>query len=346
MCIRDRDGVPAEVLACTQRFGGWPHVALVSVINGTAYYADGVLPALPPMQRAIGVMSGRIAPSDAGQTPVAASDQILAQRLAAQAFSSGDIGHYEALMALGTKANQEENFPAAVIAYRAALALQQKKIGLDNPGTIAPMLELALNLSDQAQYPQAASMFAAVAKLVPESSEMCIRDRDSITSGGASLSAPGGTVAIAPYTPGTAIDLGGTAAGLDLSGALLGAVSGSTARLDISTTGSIAADGAVSVAAGALRLNGNGVTFNGTLDVPGALELASTNGVTTSSGETLTAGTLLAGGGISGPVNMALGSNFIGTLGALSLSGGGNDLALNDQGALDVICLLYTSRCV
>ena len=165
------DGVPAEVLACTQRFGGWPHVALVSVINGTAYYADGVLPALPPMQRAIGVMSGRIAPSDAGQTPVAASDQILAQRLAAQAFSSGDIGHYEALMALGTKANQEENFPAAVIAYRAALALQQKKIGLDNPGTIAPMLELALNLSDQAQYPQAASMFAAVAKLVPESSD-------------------------------------------------------------------------------------------------------------------------------------------------------------------------------
>jgi hypothetical protein len=163
---------------------------------------------------------------------------------------------------------------------------------------------------------------------------------DSITSGGASLSAPGGTVAIAPYTPGTAIDLGGTAAGLDLSGALLGAVSGSTARLDISTTGSIAADGAVSVAAGALRLNGNGVTFNGTLDVPGALELASTNGVTTSSGETLTAGTLLAGGGISGPVNMALGSNFIGTLGALSLSGGGNDLALNDQGALDVIGLV------
>jgi CHAT domain-containing protein len=165
------DDAPAEALSCTQRFGGWPHIALVSVIGGTAYYADGVLPALPAMQRAMGVMSGKIPPSGAGQASVAASDQILAQRLAAQAFSSGDIGQYEALMALGSKVNQEEDFPAAVIAYRAALALQQRKLGADNPATVAPMLDLALNLSDQAQYPEAASLFAAAAKLVPASSD-------------------------------------------------------------------------------------------------------------------------------------------------------------------------------
>ena len=152
---------------------------------------------------------------------------------------------------------------------------------------------------------------------------------NSITSSGASLVAPGGTVAIAPYTSGTAIDLGGTAAGLDLGGALLDAVSGSTSLVDINTTGSIATDGAVSVAAGALLLSGNGVRFNGTLAVPGALELASTNGVTTAIGESLSAGTLLAGGAINGPVNMALGNNAIGTLGAFSLTG--SDLALTSQ---------------
>ena len=152
---------------------------------------------------------------------------------------------------------------------------------------------------------------------------------NSITSSGANLVAPGGTVAIAPYTSGTAIDLGGTAAGLDLGGALLDAVSGSTSLVDINTTGSIATDGAVSVAAGALLLSGNGVRFNGTLAVPGALELASTNGVTTAIGESLSAGTLLAGGAINGPVNMALGNNAIGTLGAFSLPG--SDLALTSQ---------------
>jgi CHAT domain-containing protein len=161
------DGVPAATLSCTQRFGGWPHVALAAVIDGKVYFADGVPAALPPMQRALGVLSGRIAASAAGTAAVAASDQVMVQRLAAQAFSSGDIGHYDALMRLGGQANQAEDFPSAVIAYRAALALQQKKLGADNPGTVAPTLELALNLSDAGQYAEAASLFAVAASRAP-----------------------------------------------------------------------------------------------------------------------------------------------------------------------------------
>jgi CHAT domain-containing protein len=165
------DGVPAEILTCTQRFGGWPHIALAAAIGGKVYYADGVLPALPPMQRALGVLAGRITASAAGTATVAASGQVLAQRLAAQAFSSGDIGHYDALMALGSQSNQAEDFPSAVIAYRAALALQQKKLGTDNPGTVAPTLELALNLSDAGQYGEAASLFTAAALRAPQASD-------------------------------------------------------------------------------------------------------------------------------------------------------------------------------
>ncbi len=165
------NGVPAEILSCTQRFGGWPHVAMVTAINNDIYYADGVLPALPPMQRAIGVASGTVSAASAGSAAVAASDQVLAQRLAAEAFSSGDIGHYDQLMALGSNANQAEDFPAAVIAYRAALSLQQKKLGADNPATIAPMLELALNLSDEGQYPEAESLFAAAAARAPRAAD-------------------------------------------------------------------------------------------------------------------------------------------------------------------------------
>ena len=165
------DNVPAEILSCTQRFGGWPHVALVAGVGGDIYYGDGVLPALPALQRAIGVASGRIRAADASTASVAGSDQLLAQRLAAQAFSSGDIGHYDALMDLGSKANQAEDFPAAVIAYRAALALQQKKLGPDDPGTIGPLLELALNLSDEGQFPEADSVFAAAAARAPAAAD-------------------------------------------------------------------------------------------------------------------------------------------------------------------------------
>ena len=165
------NGVPAEILPCTQRFSGWPYVALVAEIDGTAYYADGVLPALPAMQRAIGVLSGTVSAQAAGQMTVADSDQLLTQRLAAHAFSSGDVGQYDALMDLGAKANQAEDFPTAVIAYRAALALQQKKLGADNPGTVVPMLSLALNLSDQGLYPEAQAQFAAAARLAPRASD-------------------------------------------------------------------------------------------------------------------------------------------------------------------------------
>jgi CHAT domain-containing protein len=165
------DGVPAEILSCTQRYGGWPHVALATIINGNVYYADGVLPALPPMQRAVGVVSGRISAAQAGSATVAASDQVLAQRLASQAFSSGDIGQYEALMSVGSSANQAEDFPSAVIAYRAALALQEKKLGSDNPATVDPTLELALNLSDAGQYPEADSLFVQAAAKAPRSSD-------------------------------------------------------------------------------------------------------------------------------------------------------------------------------
>jgi CHAT domain-containing protein len=165
------DGEPAEILSCTQRIGGWPHVALVAVIGGLAYYADGVAPALPPMQRGIGLLSGKITAGEAGSAPVAATNQELAQRLAAQAYSSGDIGHYESLMQLGSQANQAEDFSSAVIAYRAALALQQEKLGVGNPATVAPMLELALNLSDEGDYAEAESLFATAATLTPASDD-------------------------------------------------------------------------------------------------------------------------------------------------------------------------------
>jgi len=165
------DGQPAEILPCTQRIGGWPHIALVAVIDGVAYYADGVSPALPPMQRGIGLLSGKISSAEAGSAPVSATEQELAQRLAAQAYSSGDIGHYEGLMQLGSQANQAEDFSSAVIAYRAALALQQEKLGADNPATVAPMLELALNLSDEGDYAEAESLFATAGTLAPASND-------------------------------------------------------------------------------------------------------------------------------------------------------------------------------
>lgn len=160
---------PAELLQCTQLVGGWGHVAMAALVHGHVWYADGVLPAAGVIERSIGVLAGVITPNAA---PVnSAADALLAKRLAAQAFSSGDIGQYDALMAAGTRANLADNPGAAESAFRAALAIQRKALGKDNPNTATAMMSLALELSDEGRFPEADSLFDRASELVPHSED-------------------------------------------------------------------------------------------------------------------------------------------------------------------------------
>ena len=161
------NGSPAELLQCTRLVGGWPHVAMVADVGGKVWYADGVLPAASVMERSIGVLAGVMKPNAA---PVSsAADALLAQRLAAQAFSSGDVGQFEELMVAGTRANLADNTGAAESAFRAALALQQKLLGKNNPETATTIMSLALQLSNQGRFAEADALFAQAAQLAPHS---------------------------------------------------------------------------------------------------------------------------------------------------------------------------------
>jgi len=163
------NGSPAELMQCTRLVGGWAHVAMVALVNGQAWYADGVLPAAKVMERSIGVLAGVISPSAA---PVSsAADALLARRLAAQAFSSGDIGQFNALMSAGTRANLADNPGAAESAFRAALGIQQKALGKNNPNTATAMMSLALELSDEGRFAEADNLFAQAQELVPRSDD-------------------------------------------------------------------------------------------------------------------------------------------------------------------------------
>ena len=163
------NGQPAQLMQCTRLVGGWAHVALVASINGTAWYADGVLPAVSVMERSIGTMAGIV---KADSKPVSsAADGLLASRLAAQAFTSGDVGQFDQLMTAGTRANLSDNPGAAEAAFRAALALQRKALGHDNPNTATPLMSLALQLSNEGRYAESDAQFALAEKLVKGSAE-------------------------------------------------------------------------------------------------------------------------------------------------------------------------------
>lgn len=158
--------VPALLLQCTRRVGGWAHVALVATVDGRTWLADGVQPAWPVVERGIGVLSGRLpAASAALDVQGGAAQRLLAERAAARAFSSGDVGEYDRLIRVADDANRTEDFAGAEKNLRAALALQQKALGPDNPNIVVSLISLALQISNQRRFAEADALFTRAGRL-------------------------------------------------------------------------------------------------------------------------------------------------------------------------------------
>ena len=164
-------GAPSAVMSCTRQVGGWPQIAFVAIVDGNAYFADGILPALPVLERSIGVLSGKVSAEAAPAMRPGGADALFASRLAAQSFSAGDVGQYQALMLAGANANLAESYVPAEQAYRAALQLQRKALGPNDPNIAVPMMHVALQLSDQGRSAEADALFAQAAPLAARASD-------------------------------------------------------------------------------------------------------------------------------------------------------------------------------
>jgi CHAT domain-containing protein len=160
-------GTDARLLACTRRAGGWPHVALVTRGPSGPVVADGVATSLPVIERLATGQSG----GGGGGGGRSAALELAVARLSADAFGAADVGRYEQLMTLGRDLNQTENFAAAEDAYRAALAVQERVLGRDNPNTATAMLHLAVNLSNQKRLAEAAVLLDRAAGLAPRAAD-------------------------------------------------------------------------------------------------------------------------------------------------------------------------------
>lgn len=169
-------GGSARLLACTRRAGGWPHVAIVTAGASGPVVADGVATSLPVIER---LATGRTGGSGtaAGGGSRSAALELAVARLSADAFGAADVGRYEQLMNLGRDLNQTENFAAAEDAYRAALSVQERVLGRDNPNTAAPMLALAVNLSNQKRLSEAQVLLDRAGTLAPRAADPTMQAR-------------------------------------------------------------------------------------------------------------------------------------------------------------------------
>ncbi|WP_178130644.1 CHAT domain-containing tetratricopeptide repeat protein [Reyranella sp. CPCC 100927] len=162
---------PAVLLPCARRSGGVPYVGVVTIRGNFTFLGDGLSTAAPAIEATISALGG--AGAGAGRGSITDS---LGGRFTT-GFGSGDIDRYQSLMRVGARHNVEEDYQQAERAYRDALALHQRLFGRDNPDQVDALVHLALNISNQGRFNEAAELYRRAGALVAGVQEPLVKAR-------------------------------------------------------------------------------------------------------------------------------------------------------------------------
>jgi hypothetical protein len=159
-------GISARsVLACHDRVGGWPYVAIVARIFDVVWVGDTILPAEAVMERVLGVLSESTSKYDAAPLSSAAA-HLAAMSLSAGRFGVDDITEYARDMVAGSFSNFAENFEGSEGRFRKALEIRQRVFGVGHINTITSLLTLATQLSNERKYVESAHLFSQANQIV------------------------------------------------------------------------------------------------------------------------------------------------------------------------------------
>ena len=157
--------VPALRLNCAMRRGGWSYQALVARIGDTAFLGDTIPATTPVLERSIALLAGRTAPEVVvGATSLGGPPSTGRTGL----YSAGDLASYRELLHRAQYYNFQGQYPEAEKLYRKALTLQTERAVAEG-GLAYVVMSLALELSNQERFAEAAAFFAQAESLVPTS---------------------------------------------------------------------------------------------------------------------------------------------------------------------------------
>jgi len=166
-----------RVSTCTLKAQGWPQIVLLAGAGGLLYQAEGLPSLLPVLSTAIAQRSGTpIAPAD-----TAAASKIVEARLkgGAEQMHSADLASFTELARLGRFYNSTQNFAGAENAFRRALDIETRVLGPNAEGTGAVMIELALQVSNQSRFDEAAGLFRRADPIIQRSTSDALHARYS-----------------------------------------------------------------------------------------------------------------------------------------------------------------------
>ena len=161
------------LFSCTSGVGDAPHVVLAAETSAGLILADGLPGMIDVLSAAIAATSGASVSGAAAATAAVKAD-FTARVLNANA---NDYFGYLQLCATGSAASAGGNYPAAEQAYRDALDIETRLFGPDSAAVGATLMELALQVSNQRRFDEAAALFRRAAPIVEAAPSPEIRAR-------------------------------------------------------------------------------------------------------------------------------------------------------------------------
>jgi CHAT domain-containing protein len=152
---------------CTMQSTSWPHLLLVSGFDRTAVQAEGMPSMLPVLGAAISAALGRrIEAAD-----IAAGQGLLATRLPASVLTATttDFARYSQSIETARIYSSRSDFSAAEAALRGVLDINTRLFGPDAMPVGLALMELAVQVSNQGRFDEAAGLFRRASPIIEAS---------------------------------------------------------------------------------------------------------------------------------------------------------------------------------
>jgi CHAT domain-containing protein len=161
------------LFSCNAGGNDAPHVVLAAITPSGLFLADGLPGMIEVLSAAITARSG--APVSGAAAATAAVKAGFGPRVLNA--NASDYAGYLQLRAAGSRASARGNYPAAEQAYRDALDIETRLFGPDSAAVGATLLELALQISNQQRFDEAAALFRRATPIIEAAPSPEIRAR-------------------------------------------------------------------------------------------------------------------------------------------------------------------------
>lgn len=168
-------GNDAVLYLCTLRSSNWPRVIVVGANGSTLVAAEGLPSMLPVLEAAIQSAGGRTA--SPGEVDAATAAVTAKYTAAALRFGSNDFSNYKRFVESARLYGGADNYAGAENAYRQALDIETRLFGADSLAAGETLAELALQVSNQGRFDEAAALFRRAQPIIEGSASVSARAR-------------------------------------------------------------------------------------------------------------------------------------------------------------------------